>query len=82
MKTAGNNRHGHRDATMILMAFRHGLRASELCSLRLEQVDLAHGLLHMVDDSVGAMRCYRCAAKIDFGIMPWIPLVPSTTWVT
>lgn len=29
---AGNNRHGHRDATMILMAFRHGLRASELCS--------------------------------------------------
>jgi integrase len=34
MKAAGNNRHGHRDATMILMAFRHGLRASELCSLR------------------------------------------------
>src|SRR5262245_43201671 len=28
MKAAGNNRHGHRDATMILMAFRHGLRAS------------------------------------------------------
>jgi len=40
MKAAGNNRHGHRDATMILMAFRHGLRASELCSLRWEQVDL------------------------------------------
>jgi integrase len=30
MKAAGNNRHGHRDATLILMAFRHGLRASEL----------------------------------------------------
>jgi type 1 fimbriae regulatory protein FimB/type 1 fimbriae regulatory protein FimE len=29
MKAAGNNRHGHRDAAMILMAFRHGLRASE-----------------------------------------------------
>jgi len=25
MKTAGNNRQGRRDATMILMAFRHGL---------------------------------------------------------
>jgi hypothetical protein len=37
MKAAGNNRHGHRDATMILMAFRHGLRASELCSLRWDQ---------------------------------------------
>ena len=31
---------------------------------------------------VGAMPRYRCAVKIDFGIMPWIPLVPSTTWVT
>jgi len=31
MKAAGNNRHGHRDSTMILMAFRHGLRSSELC---------------------------------------------------
>src|SRR5215472_16660642 len=44
---AGNNRHGHRDATMILMAFRHGLRASELCSLRWEQVDLGQGRLHV-----------------------------------
>ena len=25
MKAAANNRHGHRDATMILLAFRHGL---------------------------------------------------------
>jgi type 1 fimbriae regulatory protein FimE len=42
-----SNRHGHRDASMILLAFRHGLRASELCSLRWEQVDLAHGRLHV-----------------------------------
>jgi type 1 fimbriae regulatory protein FimB/type 1 fimbriae regulatory protein FimE len=47
MKAAGNNRHGHRDATMILMGFRHGLRASELCSLRWDQVDLVHGRLHV-----------------------------------
>jgi integrase len=47
MKAAGDNRHGHRDATMILLAFRHGLRASELCSLRWEQVDLTHGRLHV-----------------------------------
>jgi hypothetical protein len=38
MKAAGNNRYGHRDATMILLAYRHGLRASELTSLRWEQV--------------------------------------------
>ena len=29
----------------------------------------------------GAMTAHR-AAKIAFGIMPWMPLVPSTTWVT
>jgi site-specific recombinase XerD len=47
MKTAGDNRHGHRDATMILLAFRHGLRASEICALRWEQMDLTHGRLHV-----------------------------------
>lgn len=40
-------RHGQRDATMILLAYRHGLRVSELVGLRREQVDLRHGLLHV-----------------------------------
>ena len=40
-------RYGHRDATMILMAYRHGLRVSELCALRWDQVDLDKGLLHV-----------------------------------
>ena len=40
-------RHGHRDSTMILMAFRHGLRVSELCALRWEQVDFDLGVLHV-----------------------------------
>ena len=34
IKAAKGNRHGHRDATMILIGFRHGLRVSELCSLQ------------------------------------------------
>src|SRR5215831_19374245 len=38
MKAASKNRWGHRDATMILVAYRHGLRASELVDLRWEQV--------------------------------------------
>jgi type 1 fimbriae regulatory protein FimB/type 1 fimbriae regulatory protein FimE len=33
------NRWGHRDATMILAAYRHGLRASELVDLRWDQID-------------------------------------------
>src|ERR1700752_3267089 len=47
MKAAGNNRHGHRDATMILVAFRHGLRGSELCGVRWDGVGLIHGRLHV-----------------------------------
>ena len=39
MTVAKGNRHGHRDATMVLVAYRHGLRASELTDLRWEQVD-------------------------------------------
>ena len=40
-------RNGPRDAAAILLAFRHGLRASELCQLRWAQVDLRHGRLHV-----------------------------------
>ena len=40
-------RYGHRDATMILIAFRHGLRVGELCALTWDQVDFGQGLLHV-----------------------------------
>ena len=40
-------RHGHRDATLILVAYRHGLRVSELVALRWDVVDLKQGLLHV-----------------------------------
>ena len=42
-----SGRYGHRDATMILLAFRHGLRASELCDLQWHQIELAAGRLHV-----------------------------------
>ena len=40
-------RYGHRDATMILVAYRHGLRASEICDLQWHQVELDHGRMHV-----------------------------------
>jgi type 1 fimbriae regulatory protein FimB/type 1 fimbriae regulatory protein FimE len=40
-------RYGHRDATMILIAYRHGLRASEVCDLQWHQVELNAGRLHV-----------------------------------
>ena len=36
-----DSRYGHRDSTAILVAFRHGLRASELCDLQWDQIDFA-----------------------------------------
>jgi len=41
-------RHGHRDSTMILIAYRHGLRISELMRLKWSQIDLLQGLLHVI----------------------------------
>lgn len=36
-----------RDALLIIMAYRHGLRASELIALRWDQIDLKAGTLHV-----------------------------------
>jgi integrase len=47
LEAAQGNRHGHRDATMVLLTYRHGLRAAEVCDLRWDQVDFAGAVLHV-----------------------------------
>ena len=47
LKATKGNRWAHRDATMILVAYRHGLRASEAADLRWDQVDFATATLHV-----------------------------------
>jgi site-specific recombinase XerD len=42
-----SERHGHRNATLILIMYRHGLRVSEAIALRWDQVDLKQGTLHV-----------------------------------
>jgi integrase len=42
-----HGRYGHRDATMILVTYRHGLRASEVCDLQWQQIELSEGRLHV-----------------------------------
>ena len=54
MDAARANRQGHRDATAILLAYRHGLRASELVGLRWDDVDLQAGKLHVRRSKDGA----------------------------
>jgi integrase len=40
-------RHGERNETMIFLAYRHGLRVSELIPLRWDQLDFDQGLFHV-----------------------------------
>jgi site-specific recombinase XerD len=51
-------RYGLRDATMILVAFRHGLRVSELCALTWDQIDFSQGMMHVrrIKNGIGSLQ--------------------------
>jgi integrase len=63
MKAAGDNRYGHRDATAILVAYRHGLRASELVALRWDDIELQTGRMHVRRANGGAQAVHPISAK-------------------
>lgn len=74
-------RHGHRDSTLILLSYRHGLRVTELVSLRWEQVDLKQGLMHVNrlkhgNPSVHPIRGPEIRAlrrlQRDYAMMPYV----------
>ena len=48
IKAARDGRYGLRDATLILLAYRHGLRAVEICDLEWSQVEFGrNATLHV-----------------------------------
>jgi type 1 fimbriae regulatory protein FimB/type 1 fimbriae regulatory protein FimE len=76
---AKGNRHGARDSTMILIGFRHGLRASELCELQWADVEFEGATLHirrakggaagthpLLGDELRALRVLKREAKSAF----------------
>ena len=79
IKAASGNRHGQRDSTMLLVAFRHGLRASELCGLQWSDVEFEAATLHLrrakggsvtthplLGDELRALRALKREAKSPF----------------
>ena len=79
IEAARRNRWGQRDATMILIAFRHGLRASELCGLQWSDIAFETGTLHLrrakggttathplLGDELRALRALKRDAKSPF----------------
>ena len=63
MDAARGNRWGHRDATAILIAYRHGLRASELVALRWDDIDFQTGKLHVRRAKGGMASVHPLGAK-------------------
>jgi len=48
MEAAGKvGRHGHRDRTLLLLMYRHGLRVSETVDLKWDQFDFKAGRMHV-----------------------------------
>jgi type 1 fimbriae regulatory protein FimB len=53
---------GAREWSMILTAYRHGLRASEVCNVRLDDVDLKNGSI-IVDRLKGSLRTTQAVTE-------------------
>lgn len=79
IEAAKGNRWGQRDSTMILIAFRHGFRTSELCPLQWSDVEFESGTLHLrrakggttsthplLGDELRALRALKREAKSPF----------------
>ena len=63
MDAARQNRWGHRDAMAILLAYRHGLRASELVALRWDDIDFTTGRLHVRRAKCGETAVHPLGGK-------------------
>src|SRR5262249_18056942 len=63
IEAAKANRWGHRDATAILLAYRHGLRASELVALRWDDIDFRTSKLHVRRAKGGTASVHPLRAK-------------------
>jgi len=63
IKAAATGITGHRDATMILLAYRHGLRVSELVNLRWDHIDFRRAKLHVRRAKKGAEFAHPLTAR-------------------
>jgi type 1 fimbriae regulatory protein FimB/type 1 fimbriae regulatory protein FimE len=63
IKAASDNRWGHRDATAILIAYRHGLRSSELVALRWDDLDFTTGKIHIRRSKGGQASVHPLGAR-------------------
>jgi type 1 fimbriae regulatory protein FimB/type 1 fimbriae regulatory protein FimE len=63
IKAAGNSRYALRDQTMVLIAYRHGLRVSELVSLRWDSIDFRHSQIHVARRKGGSTATHPLTGR-------------------
>jgi site-specific recombinase XerD len=73
-------RHGHRDATMMQLAYRHGLRVAELIMLRWDQVDRRHGFLPVRRCKNGLPSTHPLYGVELRALRPWTRTYPDTPY--
>jgi hypothetical protein len=72
IEAAKTNRYGHRDATMLLLVYRHRCELPILCALEWSQVDFNGATLHarrarmasQLRIPSGATKCAHCASSV------------------
>ena len=74
IKASSKSRHGRRDATLMLLMARHGLRVTEAVDLRWDQIDFPKGHLHV--RRLKGVRAFFCPGRTRPLAMtqrrPWI----------
>jgi type 1 fimbriae regulatory protein FimB len=66
------SRHAARDRCLLLLMFRHGLRVSEACGLRLSQVDVESRVLHVARLKQGLSTTHPLRADEIRAIKAWL----------
>ena len=82
---AQRGRHGHRDRTLVMLTYRHGLRVSELVALRWDQMDLESGALFVTRRKKGTPSTHplrgpeiRALRRLQREQQPMSPYVVTT----
>ena len=79
---AKGSRNAARDRCLLLLMFRHGLRVSEACGLKLSQVDVESRVLHVTRLKKGLSTTHPLRADEVRAIKAWLierrRMVPTT----
>src|SRR2546426_943436 len=81
MDAAKHSRNAARDRCLLLLMFRHGLRVSEACGLRLSQVDTESRVLHVKRLKAGLSTTHPLRGDEIKSIKVWASITASATWV-